>query len=191
MADESGDIRLFSPDPRGIIPLKGFHVPHGARRDVENPSWEFTLDLAFRDVIEACADRSETWINGCIMESYCELHHAGAAHSVEVWLGNELAGGLYGVRLGSAFFGESMFHSLSGASKAALAMLVQLLNSHGFTLLDTQWTNPHLIRFGAIDISRKDYLEMLSRALHTKTLWPEPGPLKPTLFPETNQFPLA
>jgi leucyl/phenylalanyl-tRNA---protein transferase len=174
-----GDLRLFSPDPRGIIPLEGFRVPHGARKTLADPAWEIRLDTSFGEVLRCCADRESTWIDETIMESYLALHEAGHAHSVEVWRDGGLAGGLYGVRLGGAFFGESMFHRVPGASKVALNALVAMMRDHGFTLLDTQWVTPHLAGFGAIEVPREDYLAMLSEAIRREACWPS-GPRPPS-----------
>lgn len=166
MAVERGEIAWFSPDPRAVIPLdERFHVPHGLRRTLKRGQFEVRVDTAFERVIRACARRKDTWINGTIMASYVNLHRLGHAHSVEAWLDGELAGGLYGVALGGAFFGESMFHDVTDASKVALHALVERLRAHGFVLLDTQWTTPHLERFGTHEIPRAEYLELLSRAV--------------------------
>ena len=172
MAMADGSIRCFSPDPRGIVPLDDFHIPHGARKTLEDPAWEIRIDTAFETVMRACGEREETWIDETLIRSYIALHRAGTAHSVEVWRDGKLAGGLYGVRLGAAFFGESMFHRVTGASKVALVHLVERLRSGGFQLLDTQWVTPHLKRFGAREISRSKYLRMLSKSLSAKALWP-------------------
>lgn len=168
MGMPDGSIQCFSPDPRGIIPLDGFHIPHGAKTTLKDPSWETRVDTAFREVMLGCANREETWINDIILESYVELHRLGVAHSVEVWRDGRLAGGLYGVRLGAVFFGESMFSIVPGASKVALGHLVGLMRDGGFELLDTQWLTPHLAQFGGCEIPRDDYLERLASAL-TKT----------------------
>jgi len=165
MALENGEIGWFSPDPRGIIPLEGFRAPHGMKRVLESPPFEIRVDTAFEEVMRGCADREETWINDSIIETYFELHRRGCAHSVEAWEGDELIGGLYGVSLGTAFFGESMFSRKSEASKLCLVHLVERMRERGFTLLDTQWTNPHLEKFGAIDIPKSEYTKMLRRAL--------------------------
>jgi leucyl/phenylalanyl-tRNA--protein transferase len=164
---DGGRIRWYSPNPRGILLLDRFHVPHRLARLIRQGRFEVRVDSAFRRVIEACAaDREEgTWISPEIVESYCALHAAGRAHSVEVWRDGELAGGLYGVHLGGAFFGESMFHRVRDASKVALVALVDRLRARGFTLLDTQWTTPHLEQFGAVEISRREYLRRLRTAL--------------------------
>ncbi len=167
MADDSGDIGWYSPDPRGILPLDRFHVPKRLARVLRQQHFAITVDTRFRAVIEACArDRDEgSWINREIIERYCELHELGVAHSVEAWEGRRLAGGLYGVSLGAAFFGESMFHHVTDASKVALAALVERLQQRGYRLLDIQWVTPHLARFGAVEISRRRYLALLKQAL--------------------------
>ena len=167
-----GEVRLFSPDPRGILPIEGFHVPHGARAALRNPAWEVRIDTCFEEVVCGCAGREETWIDGTILRSCLELHAMGYAHSVEVWRGGELAGGLYGIAIGGAFFGESMFHRVSGASKVALCRLNELLLDGGFLLHDTQWVTPHLAGFGGVEIPRDDYLELLVRALEAEVRGP-------------------
>jgi leucyl/phenylalanyl-tRNA---protein transferase len=171
MAIDEGEIRWYSPDPRGIIPLDGFHMPSRLARVIRSGRFRIEIDRDFPSVIRACAnaDRREddpgTWIDGEILTSYLALHQQGIAHSVEAWEGERLAGGLYGVALGGAFFGESMFHRVTDASKVALAALVERMTARGFTLLDVQWVTPHLERFGAIEISRNDYLGLLQQAL--------------------------
>jgi leucyl/phenylalanyl-tRNA--protein transferase len=164
---DGGRIRWYSPNPRGILPLDRFHAPRRLARVVRGGRFEIRVDTAFRAVIEACAaDREEgSWINAEIVESYCALHDAGIAHSVEAWREGALAGGLYGVALGGAFFGESMFHKVTDASKVALAALVARLRERGFALLDIQWVTPHLETFGAIEIPRRRYLMLLEEAL--------------------------
>jgi leucyl/phenylalanyl-tRNA--protein transferase len=167
MAMEDGEIRWYSPDPRGVLPLDRFHAPRRLLRVVRSRRFEISFDRAFRDVMQACAaDRDEgTWINGEILDSYGALHAHGLAHSVEVWAGGELAGGLYGVSLNGAFFGESMFHRVSDASKVALWSLVERLRDRTFTLLDIQWLTPFLEQCGAVEIPRDQYLETLAEAL--------------------------
>jgi leucyl/phenylalanyl-tRNA--protein transferase len=171
MAVEAGEIRWYSPDPRGIIPLDGFHTPSRLARLMRSGRFRIEIDRDFPSVIRACAnaerrdDDPGTWIDGEILTSYVALHQRGLAHSVEAWEGDQLAGGLYGVALGGAFFGESMFHRVTDASKVALAALVDRMRARGFTLLDVQWVTPHLERFGAIEIPRQDYLELLQQAL--------------------------
>lgn len=167
-----GGLRLFSPDPRGILPIEGFHVPHGTRGVLRDPAWEVRIDTCFEEVVRGCAGREETWIDGTILRSCVELHAMGHAHSVEVWRGGELAGGLYGIAIGGAFFGESMFHTVSGASKVALCRLNDLLLEGGFLLHDTQWVTPHLAGFGGVEIPRDDYLELLGRALEAEVRGP-------------------
>jgi leucyl/phenylalanyl-tRNA--protein transferase len=176
MAMENGAIEWFSPDPRAILPLEDFHVPHALRGLLRKKIFETKIDTAFSDVIEACAKREDTWINREIIESYIRLHEVGYAHSVEAWTNGksasrtdssrgELAGGLYGVAIGGAFFGESMFHRVTDASKIALVALVEYLRGRKFALLDTQWLTPHLQQFGGIEISRNHYLHLLRRAV--------------------------
>lgn len=169
MALEDGRIGWFSPDPRGILPLDTFHVPSRLARVVRSRRFEIRVDTAFGDVMRACADRRDdddgTWISAEILAGYEALHRAGLAHSVEAWRGGQLAGGLYGVHIGAAFFGESMFHRETDASKVALVALVERLIAGGFTLLDTQWVTPHLQQFGAVEIPRADYLRRLALAL--------------------------
>jgi leucyl/phenylalanyl-tRNA--protein transferase len=165
MAMEDGAIEWFSPDPRAILPLNNFHLPHALRRQVRKKVFEIRIDKRFSEVIRACAKREDTWINDEIMESYEALHEIGFGHSVEAWRENKLAGGLYGVAIGGAFFGESMFHRVTDASKVALVALVEHLRTKKFALLDTQWLTPHLRQFGGIEISRSHYLRMLRHAV--------------------------
>lgn len=169
MAVETGEIRWFSPDPRAILPLDTFHVPRRLQRVVRQGRFEIRIDTAFREVIEACAEREDgSWIDREIIESYCALHEAGAAHSVEAWRENRLAGGLYGVSLGSAFFGESMFHRETDASKVALVALVERLRARGYRLLDVQWMTPHLEAVGAVEIRRRTYLRWLRQVIEVR-----------------------
>ncbi len=165
MAMEDGEIGWFSPDPRGVFPLDTFHVPHGLKRFLKKSPFEIRLNTRFRDVMLGCSDRELTWIDDTVLESYCNLHDLGFAHSVETWEADKLVGGLYGVSLGAAFFGESMFSRVSNASSAALVALVDHLNACGFQLLDTQWTTSHLKRFGAMEVPRAAYLRQLERAV--------------------------
>lgn len=167
----AGVIRWYSPDPRAVIPLETFRLPRSARRLVAAGVFTIRTDTAFLRVLEGCADREETWISGEIISAYAELHRLGYAHSVECWQGEELAGGLYGVSLGAAFFGESMFSAVSGASKVALAALVDRLRAGGYLLLDTQWLTPHLRRLGALEIPRDEYLELLGKAVDAGARW--------------------
>jgi leucyl/phenylalanyl-tRNA--protein transferase len=165
--DQGGEIGWFSPDPRGIIPLETFSIPRRLARVIRQKRFEIRFDSAFEAVMRACAaDRDEgTWISDEIIESYVALHARGLAHSVEAWRDGKLVGGLYGVHLGSAFFGESMFHTETDASKVALAALVERLREGGFSLLDTQWITPHLEQFGAVEIPKADYMQRLADAL--------------------------
>lgn len=160
-----GRIEWFSPDPRGILPLDTFHAPARLARVVRQARFQVRVDTAFETVMRACATRDETWITDDIVNSYVALHRVGFAHSVETWQDGELVGGLYGVAIGGAFFGESMFHTVTDASKVALVSLVERLKARGFTLLDTQWLTPHLAQFGGVEIRRDDYLERLAAAL--------------------------
>lgn len=165
MAMRDDSIEWFSPDPRAILPLDKFHVPHGLRRVAAKKVFEIKIDERFGEVIRACSKRRDTWINNQIIESYEKLHELGHAHSVETWLAGKLVGGLYGVAIGGAFFGESMFHRKTDASKIALLALVEHLRKQKFALLDTQWVTPHLLQFGAVEIPRSQYLKLLKRAL--------------------------
>jgi leucyl/phenylalanyl-tRNA--protein transferase len=165
MAMEDDSIEWFSPDPRAILPLEDFHVPHALRRLLHKRVFETSINTAFLEVIAACAKREDTWINREIIESYTRLHELGHAHSIEAWKQGRLAGGLYGVALGGAFFGESMFHCVTDASKITLVALVEHLRARKFVLLDTQWLTPHLQQFGGIEISRNHYLRLLQRAV--------------------------
>jgi leucyl/phenylalanyl-tRNA---protein transferase len=167
MAMEDGSIGWFSPDPRGIIPLDRFRVPARLARVVRQGRFEIAIDRGFEDVMRACAERPDdgTWISDDIIQCYTALHRLGLAHSVETWRGGRLVGGLYGVHLGGAFFGESMFHRETDASKVALAALVDRLRRQDFRLLDVQWLTPHLAQFGAVEIPRRDYLRLLKDAL--------------------------
>ena len=168
MAVAPGDIRWYSPDPRGVIPLDTFHVPSRLARSLRKHPFDIRVNTRFADVIQACAERTDdegNWIDREIVDSYCTLHTKGFAHSVEVWQDERLVGGLYGVALGGAFFGESMFHRVTDASKAALVALVERLRARGFVLLDTQWVTEHLLQFGAVEITRRRYLRRLDEAL--------------------------
>jgi leucyl/phenylalanyl-tRNA--protein transferase len=166
MADPEGVVWWYSPDPRAVLDLDQFHIPHGLRRTLRRRPFDIRIDTAFEPVIDACGDRHEgTWISPQIRSVYCALHRHGHAHSVECWQGEQLAGGLYGVAIGGAFFGESMFHRVTDASKVALVALVERLRARGFVLLDTQWTTPHLEQFGIIELPREEYLRRLADAV--------------------------
>jgi len=171
MARQHDDPKLYWVDPekRGILPLKDFHLPRSLKKVFRRDLFDLRIDTAFEEVLTLCAEstarRPETWINAEIVRLFTDLHHAGLAHSVESWRDGKLVGGLYGLSLGSAFFGESMFSRATDASKVALAYLVALMKKGGYTLLDTQFVTEHLAQFGAIEIPRRDYLRMLAQAL--------------------------
>lgn len=186
MAQSRQSDRLYWLDPelRGILPLDGFHLPRRLRRTVETGGFTVTADQDFAGVIAGCAapapGREETWINPQIEALFTELHRRGQAHSVESWQGGVLVGGLYGVALGGAFFGESMFSRATDASKVALVHLVARLRLGGFRLLDTQFVTGHLTRFGAVEIPRERYKAMLADALEAPATWladPDPTAL--------------
>lgn len=173
MAESKDDASVFWVDPenRGILPLERFHVSRSMRRFLKKNTFEITFDSAFREVMESCADRPETWINGQILDGYCRLFELGFAHSVETRRNGKLVGGLYGVSLGGAFFGESMFSKETNASKTALCALVSRLREKGFVLLDTQFITPHLASMGAVEIPRSEYLELLKKVLYLKVIF--------------------
>jgi len=171
MARQHDDPKLYWVDPekRGILPLADFHLPRSLKKVLKREEFDLRVDTAFDQVLELCAEstarRPETWINAEIVRLFTDLHHAGLAHSVESWQDGKLVGGLYGLSLGSAFFGESMFSRATDASKVALAYLVAVMKKGGYTLLDTQFVTEHLAQFGAIEIPRRDYLRLLAQAL--------------------------
>lgn len=174
MAESRDDPRIFllNPDERGIIPLDEFHIPKSLKRTVNRDVFHVTINRCFETVVRACAapadGREDTWINDPILSLYLEMHKRGFAHSMECWKDGELTGGLYGVCIGGAFFGESMFSRVTDSSKTALVHLVARLRRGQFSLLDAQFTTQHLERFGAKAINRDDYLENLSRAVEQK-----------------------
>lgn len=175
MADAHDDDEIFflDPDERGVLPLDGVHIPRSLRKKIRQQPYVITVDQAFDDVIDACrtitADRTESWINPTIRASYCDLHQLGFAHSIEAWQKDDgqdvLVGGLYGVALKGAFFGESMFSRATDASKIALIHLMARLKAGGFTLLDTQFTNPHLEQFGVLELPRDEFKARLRDAM--------------------------
>jgi leucyl/phenylalanyl-tRNA--protein transferase len=166
MADpKTGEISWYSPDPRAIFPLNEFKVPRSLRLTIRKGTFEVRINVGFEDVMRGCAQRDETWISEEIIRSYVHLHELGYAHSVEAWKNGRLVGGLYGVAIGGAFFGESMFSVERDASKVALVFLVEHMNERGFRLLDTQYITPHLARFGAKEIPRDVYLKELQAAI--------------------------
>ncbi len=174
MAERGDDPAVYwiDPDERGILPFASFHISRSLRRTVRHASFDVRFDTAFRAVIASCAEpapgRSDTWINRPIQDAYIALHDLGITHSVECWRNDELVGGLYGVALGAAFFGESMFSRCTDASKVALVHLVARLRADSFQLLDTQFRTEHLARFGTTTVSRSDYLRLLDDALKSK-----------------------
>ena len=176
MAEAADDPEIFWVDPemRGILPLDAFHVSKSLQKTVRKKPFDISFDTDFEGVIALCAqpadDRPSTWINETIRKLYRELHHMGHAHSVEAYDGDELVGGLYGVSLGAAFFGESMFSRRTDASKICLVHLVERMKAKGFELLDTQFTTEHLKTFGAIDVPKDDYLKLLHAAVNSPHL---------------------
>lgn len=165
MADQ-GEIHWFSPLMRGIMPLDNrFHIPHGLKKILKKEPYEVRMDSAFHEVITGCRQRDETWIDDVIVESYCHLFDLGYGHSFESWDDEGLQGGLYGVAIGRAFFGESMFSLKPDASKVALVQLVSWLRENSFILLDTQWMTDHLRQFGGYELPRPQYLKLLAEAL--------------------------
>lgn len=168
MAHEDG-IYWYDPDPRAILPLDSFHVPRSLQRALKKGLFEIRLNSAFAEVMRACAaprpGREETWISDEFVDAYSQLHQMGYAHSVEAWQDGQLVGGLYGVAINSFFAGESMFSRQRDASKVALVALVRRLQARRFLLLDVQFTTPHLVRFGAVEISRAAYHARLAQAL--------------------------
>lgn len=178
MAESRHDPELhwIDPEERGILPFENFHIPRRLKRSLRKNPFEVRCDSAFADVVKACAevtgDRPDTWINPVIEQLIGELYRMGFAHSVECWRDGRLVGGLYGISLGGAFFGESMFSREKDASKVALVHLVLRLQKGGFGLLDTQFTTDHLSQFGVVDIHRDDYRERLSRAISLRAKFP-------------------
>ncbi|MEO6607695.1 MAG: leucyl/phenylalanyl-tRNA--protein transferase [Aestuariivirga sp.] len=171
MAESADDPALYwiEPDERGVIPLKGFHISHSLKKSVRHGRFEIRIDTAFEQVIAACAEKTSnrdvTWINQRIFKLYTQLHKMGCCHSVESWRDGKLVGGLYGLRIGAVFFGESMFSRETDASKVALVHLVARLNFGGFRLLDAQFVNSHLEQFGCYKIPKKEYRPILEAAL--------------------------
>ena len=171
MADSADDPEVFwvRPESRGVIPLDGFHVPRSLAKVIRQGRFEISFDRDFASVVDACAEsrevRRSTWINGPIREAYAKLFEIGHCHTVEARREGQLIGGLYGVSLGRAFFGESMFSRETDASKVCLVHLIERLRERGFVLLDTQFTTEHLKRFGAVDVPRRRYERMLEEAL--------------------------
>lgn len=173
MGDDDGSISWFRPRMRGILPVAEFHVPRRFEQFLRKCPFEVRWNTAFGDVMRGCADRETTWINESILETYEALHRAGFAHSAEVWREGRLVGGVYGVAIGGAFFGESMFSRETQASKVALTALQRRLGERGFILHDTQWTTPHLAQFGGHEIPSEDYLNLLERAVRLPVTFSE------------------
>ncbi len=177
---ESDEVHWIEPRLRGVLPLDGLHVPRSLRKRLRQEGFRVTCDQAFPQVIAACAEpspsRQETWINPVIERLYAGLFERGFAHSVECWQEGRLVGGLYGVTLGAAFFGESMFSRVSDASKVALVHLVLRLRKGGYRLLDTQFETPHLARFGVIEVTRESYRQLLADAVNQRAEFPS-GPV--------------
>ena len=191
MAESRGRREVFwvNPPLRGILPLDGFRISRSLRRRILRWPHRVTVDADFRGVVEGCADRDETWISQPIFDAYLALHAAGFAHSLEVWEGDTLAGGVYGVTLGAAFFGESMFSRRTDASKVALAYLVDRLRLAGFRLFDTQFLTPHLASLGAVEITRAAYHGLLADALDRAADWAAAGapPQPPAMLQRMTQ----
>ncbi len=181
MAEHRDDPDIFWVDPRlrGVFPIDGFHISRSLARVMRRTQFTITIDTAFADVVRGCADREDTWINAEIFTLYQALHDRGAAHSLEVWDGDALVGGVYGVTLGAAFFGESMFSRRDNASKIALACLIDRLKRGGFTLFDTQFLTPHLASLGAIEITRDAYHRQLEAAQQLAADFSGPAPATP------------
>ncbi len=180
MSESRDDPDVFWVDPRqrGILPLPGFHISRSLRRTLNRGQYTVTLNTAFEDVLEGCANRDETWINTTIFNLYMALHDMGHAHAAEVWQDGNLVGGVYGVAIGGAFFGESMYSTAPNASKVALATLTTHLHAQGFTLFDTQFITPHLRSLGGVEIPRRDYHVLLDMALELDVTIGPRGPLK-------------
>jgi leucyl/phenylalanyl-tRNA---protein transferase len=174
MADpDTGDVGWYTADPRAILPLDPFHVPRRFQRFLKAAPFRYTRDAAFEEVVRGCSDRDSTWIDAVIRDTYVALHRLGFAHSVEVWNEERLVGGLYGVHLGGAFFGESMFYRESGASKAALVHLADHLQARGFRMLEIQMVTPLTAQFGAQLVSTREYRRLLEQALAADCQWDE------------------
>lgn len=171
MGHDDGIIRWYSPDPRCIIPLDEFHTSKRLARTIRQGKFALKVNADFEKIMRLCAERESTWITDEIVRVYCELHKHGFAHSVEAYLDGQIAGGLYGVSIGGAFMGESMFHIATDASKVCLAYLVERMKERGFILLDSQYVTDHLSTFNAIQISRQEYLERLRDALTLKCVF--------------------
>ncbi len=176
MGTDDGQIHWFSPDPRCIFELHGLSISRSLRKTLARKIFQVRFDSAFETVIDQCALRAEgTWISPDIRRVYVELHNRGFAHSVECWRDERLAGGLYGVAIAGAFFGESMFFRETDASKVALTALIERMRQRGMALLDTQWATPHLLSLGAVEIPREEYLRRLAAALELEVQFAAPA----------------
>ena len=173
MADHSGKIRWFAPDPRAILEYENLYVSRSLRATLGKQVYQVSIDTAFESVMRHCAEREDTWINKSFISTYTQLYHVGLAHSVEAWKDGELVGGLYGVSLGGAFMGESMFSRATDASKVCLVALVEHLKARGFVLHDVQYWTPHLATLGVTEITRKQYERRLRAALRLECSWVE------------------
>ncbi|GLV59650.1 leucyl/phenylalanyl-tRNA--protein transferase [Dictyobacter sp. S3.2.2.5] len=171
MADEEGKVDWYAPDPRAILEHQNLHVSHSLRATIRKRIYTIRTDSAFEEVMHGCAQREETWINKEFIKTYVYLHRCGLAHSIEAWQEGRLVGGLYGVALGGAFMGESMFSRARDASKVCLVALTQHLQRHGYILHDTQFTTPHLITLGVTEIPRREYERRLRQALQLRCGW--------------------
>lgn len=175
MGDDEGELHWLAPDPRAVIELDRFRPSRSLRATIRRQPFDVSINRAFEQMIVACADREEgTWISTEIFEAYCDLHRLGFAHSVEAWQDDQLAGGLYGVSIGGAFFGESMFHRVTDASKVALNELIETMRRRGLELLDVQFMTPHLHSLGAVEIPRSEYERRLARAIQLPCTFVDP-----------------
>ncbi len=175
MTRDATDLHWFEPRLRGVMPLQNFHISRSLAREIRRETFTFRTNTAFRAVVEGCADRPETWINDTLVALYEQLHAQGHAHTLEVWQGEALVGGIFGVTLGGAFFGESMFSRVPNASKLALAHTVDRLARAGFALFDTQYLTAHLKSLGGLEISRADYRKSLANALKMEADFTKPA----------------
>jgi leucyl/phenylalanyl-tRNA--protein transferase len=173
MADHTGKIRWYAPDPRAILEHENLYISRSLRATLRKQTYQVSIDANFETVMRCCAERDETWINESFISTYTQLHYAGFAHSVEAWEGKQLVGGLYGVSLGGAFMGESMFSSATDASKICLVALVAHLKERGYVLHDVQFWTPHLASLGVTEIPRKEYERRLKKALQLECNWNE------------------
>ena len=168
---EGDEIQWYKPAKRAIVPLESFHISRSLARTLRRGRFEVTFDRDFAAVMDACAERESTWITGKIKRAYLDLHNEGNAHSVEVWVDGNLAGGLYGVHLGAAFFAESKFHKVTDMSKVALASLVERLRAQRFELLEVQYLTEHLEQFGTIEIPHREYFQILNSAIRASVVF--------------------